>query len=475
MIGEKIQAFWTTQQGLSSYAPCVVGLSGGIDSVVMAYALIHGNFFDRNQIILAYINHGWRQEAANEEKFIEALADVWGTTCIIGRVTDPIYKSEGAARQARYQLLGEIAEAHDAKGVFVAHHADDQAETLLLHLLRGSGLAGLAGMQAISPFPIEQFRHLKLIRPLLNAKKAEIQQYAEAHQLPFVQDQSNNDLSYQRNHVRQQLLPLLKKYNPSLVKTLTQTADILAADYQALHDITTQHWPNICHTVTTTFVRFDVETFKAQAISIQRLLLRQICTHLSGSTANLSFKEIEQARDVLTKQQTGQIATLGQSIQIHIFYDDAVASIGKPTAQAFTVPQLPSSEVIPLPIPGRAELQEGWFITAQAANPADLVWDDIRHNDNIALVQLDENDTLQIRSRRSGERFHSFGAKGSKKLKDWMIDRKIPAILRLYWPLICIRQSDTPIWVVQQEISQQVAMTTEQARLVLLKLHQPNK
>jgi tRNA(Ile)-lysidine synthase len=215
---------------------------------------------------------------------------------------------ELAARDARYAFLAQVAMKHSAMRVALAHHADDQAETVLLRLLRGSGPAGLRGMQTISP--MHNAPHLSAIRPLLHITRKEIEQYCRECRLEWRHDASNDALHYTRNRVRHELLPLLAQYNPNIRATLTRLADTLASDYEIVESTTRETFDRIVIEENKT-LKVDRKAWRALSAGLQRAALREAVRRLKGDTTQLSYAAIEEAREVLNSDAgVGEIALM---------------------------------------------------------------------------------------------------------------------------------------------------------------------
>ena len=474
-IDEKLSSFWIEQPFLQTQSNYILGLSGGVDSMTLTHGLIQNNLINPEKIVLVYINHNLRPEAKQEEQFVREQAEKWGTQVEIGRIEElpESYKDtasssssiENNARQARYYLLAQIARQYKSNVVIVAHHEDDQAETLLINLLRGSGLAGLTGMQAVAPYPLTEFAELSLIRPLLNVSRADIDTYAKTARLATVYDSSNENLAFTRNRIRHELLPFLERYNPQIRHTLSRTANILANDHNNLIDYTSKAWQEICHAQGVYWARFSLQKWQDQPVGQQRALLRHIMKVVYGHTQNLSYANVEQARHILHKQATGQIALLANGVQLHIFYNQVIAISTHEEeisySSAFDLPQIKANQTITLTVSHTHPLNQTWAISFNKQVRSEVGWEKIKQNRWVAVIQTENQQTLVIRGRKSGDRFRPYGANGSKKLKDWMIDRKIPAILRNNWPLVVNALTDEILWVVGYEISQSVAVTND--------------
>ncbi|MCX6967238.1 MAG: tRNA lysidine(34) synthetase TilS [Verrucomicrobia bacterium] len=191
-----------------------MGVSGGRDSVALLHALLDAGF---QRLIVCHLNHGLRgRAAAADARFVVAWAKRLGLECVSEKAdvaqlaTETGQSIETAARTARYAFFARVARSHRCRTLFLAHHADDQVETLLLNLFRGSGRAGLGGMSPDSERVVEGVR-LRLLRPMLGVWREEIDAYIKEHALAFREDASNRALDFTRNRIRHEVLPILEQ------------------------------------------------------------------------------------------------------------------------------------------------------------------------------------------------------------------------------------------------------------------------
>jgi len=216
----------------SSRTRLIVAVSGGPDSLALLHLLAQASPTFSLELVAAHYNHHLRPTASRDAEQVAHLAQTWGLPCIVGQgQVETLAKTwgmglEAAARRARYTFLGEVAQAQQAETVVTAHHADDQAETVLLQVLRGTSAAW--GLRPIAPLPFNP--HLHLWRPLLHASKAQLLDYCQRQAIAFLHDESNDDPRFTRNYLRQQLAPHLAHINPAWITALGRFAQAQAAD-----------------------------------------------------------------------------------------------------------------------------------------------------------------------------------------------------------------------------------------------------
>lgn len=209
----------------------LLAVSGGVDSVVMAHLVTHKmrQCCFAPSIAVAHCNFSLRaEESDGDEAFVRSYAESLGLKCFVKRFDTAAFARENgmsiemAARELRYRWFAELCDAYGFSAVCVAHNANDNAETLFLNLLRGTGLRGICGMKEVAPNPYSAGDGAKIIRPLLGMTRDEIEEYARKNGLQWRTDSSNASNDYKRNIVRNEVFPLLAKINPSFVRTLNR-------------------------------------------------------------------------------------------------------------------------------------------------------------------------------------------------------------------------------------------------------------
>ena len=212
-----------------------VAFSGGLDSTVLLHATIQAH--GANNVYAFHVHHGIQKEADQWQQHCQAIAKK--LKCHFDTRNVKLKKSsnvESQARNLRYQALSEMCEAHNIQDLLLAHHLDDQAETVLIQLMRGAGVAGLSAMPLVKAHHITQ-NIIHLWRPFLNLRRRELEAYAKEHQLTWIEDPSNQDESYRRNAIRQSILPALEKHQPGATENLARSAKHLANAHELLNQL----------------------------------------------------------------------------------------------------------------------------------------------------------------------------------------------------------------------------------------------
>jgi len=432
MIVERVEQNLANSGVIAAGAKLIVAVSGGCDSVALLHMLCKLRGSLEVDLHVASLDHGLRGAAGQGDlDFVGALAEGWGWPHTLGQVDVPRLSRdwglgfEAAARRARYDFLAQVARQEDSQCVVVGHHADDQAETVLLNIIRGSGLRGLGGMRLLSPLPGHP--QLQLLRPLLTVNRAELEQYCQAKDLVYRQDESNWDTSFGRNFLRHEALDMLKRLNPDVASALNRLAESAAVDenfvasqLDNLAEAALSSWEDGCSISRPLFIKAHP--------ALQRRLLRQAFRQLAANDASLSHVLTLDLVAFCQTARTGAKRDIGAALELRIVYDDIRIQRKGSQEPRGDYRLIPADMDCVL----RAEkpLKTGGLSIRLCAETGDC-------ETGVALV-LPAGCELRLRTRRAGDRFKPRGMGGrSRKLKDWMIDRKIPRRLRDQIPLLC--------------------------------------
>ena len=459
----------------------VVGVSGGPDSLCLLHVLQHLAPQLGIGLHVAHLNHGLRDaESDADAAFVAETARAWGLPCTVERAdvihlaAQPGLSLEEAARNARYGFLSGLATRLGAASVAVGHNADDQAETVLMHFLRGSGLAGLRGMTPAThgltldsvPTP------LTLIRPLLFTPRADILAYCREHDLRPRFDRSNEDRTFYRNRLRHELLPLLETYNPQIRRVLNATALVAAADYNLLHDHTVETFDALAQPTADGASLFDLAAWRALPLALQRGLVREAVQRLRGGLRNISFVHIEQAVETLRESNTGARITLPAGLEAVLGYTRFAIGEAGVEIPIDGTPQLAATRVGLHNEAGLAAALPGWRVEtrvlAAAALPAGWQANTDRRQ---AWLDMDAvGDDPALRVRQAGDRFQPLGMAGSQKLlAEYFTNAKIPGPARDRWPLL-VDAADRILWVCGLRVDARARVTAATARVLHIKL-----
>jgi tRNA(Ile)-lysidine synthase len=449
----------------------VLGVSGGADSLALLHWL--GEILGPDVLHVAHLDHGIRPASHDDAKFVAGLAESWRIPFSGKQVNVPElatlrgWSLEEAARNARYDFLAEVARSTGASIVVVGHNADDQAETVLLHLLRGSGLSGLRGMQVLSPFPSAP--ELKLLRPLLQHSRADIEAYCHKHALFPLVDETNTDPTYLRNRIRHQLLPDLATYNLQIKNHLQQLAAIATAEDEFVGTLFDDLWPELLFQAGSGWLLLNRHKFRALPTALQRRAVRRAVYSLEPAVSNLSFKAVEQAVELAIRRESGTETRLLAAVTMLVDYETLLFARDTADRQV-GLPQTVFEEAVELPIPGRVELANGWVISAEPINRDQ--WETIPEPDPwLVAIQLPQQESLYVRPRMLGERMQPLGMDGrSSSLQDIMVNRKLAARLREKWPLVITKEH--VVWLPGHIIDRRARITDNSRRLIRLTCEQ---
>jgi tRNA(Ile)-lysidine synthase len=450
-----VQRAITTHRLLQSGEGVVVAVSGGADSIVLLHCLLRLREPWSLALTVAHFDHRLRETSRQDALFVERVAASWGlpvTTGTWAREERRDRSLQEAARRARYTFLEEVASRVGATKIALGHHRDDQAETVLLHLLRGSGLRGLRGMLPQSDG--------RLIRPLLGVGREEIEAYVKAHQLSFVEDPSNRDLRYRRNRIRWRLLPLLEQeHNPSVARGLARMAALVAEDEAYLDAVARESLQGLVD-IEEERMCLRLSSLQALAPAIRRRILERAIRSVTPG-AYLTSSHLE-AVDRLTAPGGPEATSLPRNLRAWRSQGFLYVGRRRPEWRAPTVRE-------ELPVPGEV-LIPGWGVTVEAViQPVPMT--DLRAA-GPARAYVDWKQVLpplEVRSWRSGDRFHPLGLKGNKKLQDLFVDAKVPRERRDQIPIVTDQKGI--LWVSGLRIDERGRVGGATEQVLVLTLH----
>ena len=440
----------------------VVAASGGPDSTALLRALHRLSEEHRLSLHVAHLNHDFRgAEADYDAAFVQRLADGMGLPCSIDK-QDPIaYQKkrgvssfEQAAREMRYAFLSAVATKVGAKAVALGHTADDQAETVLLHLLRGSGLHGLRGMSELVEWPWPGMRAGPLLfRPLLAAGKADTAAYCRAMGQTYREDSGNYMWRFTRNKVRLDLMPrLARDYNPRVRDALLRLSRAAANDADYMEGELDRLWPGISEERPGS-VGLCIPDLNALHPAMQSHALRRAYAAVSGDARGLGESHIDALLTLLKGRGGSQAIHLPRGVVARREYDSLTLGSHFPPHP----PALRQEHSIRLPAAMGERLEitlDGWQLSMTVLAPGQhLEFADLGAGRYVARLSLGALGVEAIlRSRSPGDRFHPSGMTGTKKLQDFFTDAKIPREQRDQIPLLVCRRGIA--WVAGHRVAE---------------------
>ncbi len=446
---ENIEWILRDQCQLDKSRPVIVGVSGGPDSLCLMEILRQAGY----PIVVAHFNHKLRETADMEAKAVEGtsarltVSSVTEDADVKGYAEANRLSLEEAARLLRYRFLFKHARRVQAQAVAVGHTADDQVETVLMHLIRGTGLAGLKGMTYRTILPTFD-PDIPVVRPLLDTWREETVSYCASHGLRPHYDPSNDSLDFLRNRLRNILIPTLETYNPKFREAVWRTVQLLEADHAILQETLDEKWSRSLIRQNKGYVMLDLTFLTACSAGLQRHLIRRAVESLAPGEETV-FSVLERASRFIADPAHVRMDLTGG---ITLYCEGDGLYIAGPNAELpfDRWPQMPvQKDFIGVSIPGQVNLSGGWKFSAEQWRLPMLAWEQSSQNEDPFQVWLDAErlpDPLELRVRRAGDVFEPLGMQGhSQKLSDFFTNEKLTPRARSRWPLLCA--AERIVWV----------------------------
>lgn len=432
----------------------ITGISGGPDSMALLDILIQLRPRLNFQLVVAHLNHGLRPEAAAEEKFVSDYCRIvqipfYSRQVDVQEIATREKKSlEEAGRECRYQYFAELAAKLGANRIATAHHRNDNAETVLLNIIRGSGIKGLRGIRPING---------KIIRPLLCVTKNEIESYLGENCIEYCIDLSNYSTDYLRNRIRHNLLPLLEQnYNPRIVEGLNQLADIAAAENNAMETETARFWEQLVIKQETDEIILDAHRILQLHPAFQRRVIMKTLSIIQGENS-WDATDIKVVINLLSKSGSSRRLQLKQGLYVKKVYEHIAFTRKLPGKISFSYK---------VTVPGQVYIKE----TGKSYSFQLLERKDFKPQAGDLYLDYDKiQGELYLRSRQPGDVFCPRGMQGTKKIKDFFIDLKVPQDKRDQVPLLIAEKKIYAI--LGFRIAQDAAVDDTTRRILLITIH----
>lgn len=439
----------------------VVGVSGGPDSIALLTGLVHLMKQYDLKLTVAHFNHGLRgRESDADEKYSRDLAEKLGLNFCAGNMDRKKNKKglspEDFYRRQRYDFLYKTAADYKARKIALGHHLNDQAETVLLNMLRGSGREGLKG--------ILPMREGKIIRPLLETSRQEIISFLRKSHIPYREDSSNPNRVYLRNKIRAGLIPYLKKnYNPVIEETLAQTAEILRVENEFIEQCVDRALRSPDFQYASGRVSAQIDFLNRLPAAICRRVFKNILEDLAPSGNGIFFIHIRSVEDLLRQSASGKKLILPQGIQVRKEYDRLIF------AKKNAFQKMARFDYV-MDIPGAVIIKErGLKVSASMVRKSGI---DLSARDKIYLDFERIKQPLRIRNRRNGDWFQPLGMNGRQKLKDFFIDHKIPAGRRD--EIILLVDGISVIYIENMHLNDRVKITPQTKKVLEIDIRHPS-
>lgn len=433
----------------------MVAVSGGADSMALLYLLEQFSKEHGYELVVAHLNHMARGEESDKDaSFVEEEAGKLSLPVFVDKID--VKKSflktsfQESARILRYQFLEDVLQSVKGNKIAVGHNADDRIETVLMNLLRGTGLRGLSG--------IPQARG-HVIRPLLNCTRCEIEGFLDEQNLAYRTDSSNLESKYLRNKVRHDVIPFLKKFNPDISGNLLDLSEIARDEDQWMSEKT--------HDLYSKIVSFEKEglcieitEFESQPLAMKRRLVREIFYRLNGNLREITALHVQQVLDLFSRARVDSSLNLPGNVNVICGYETVCFSLNDDLASTEI-----DKKTKRLEIPGVTSLpQIGVQFHSRLVEPP------LPQNIDHKQAYLDferTGDSIQIRFFQPGDSFVPLGMRGHKKLKSYFIDQKVPRRERSRIPILT-NSCDDIIWIYGERISESFRVAEKTKKVLFI-------
>ena len=396
----------------------LVAVSGGVDSVVLLHLLQSLAKTLKISIHVAHLDHQIRPESTSDADFVRDLCHEWGITCHFDICDVPALAEqdkislEMAGRNTRREFLQRIAEQVNAQQIVFAHHRDDQVETFMLRLLRGSGQSGLTAMRVLQGF---------WWRPLLNCSREQILAYARQHQLNWVEDKSNSDPAFLRNRLRTQIIPQLLDINPQFTARIVVLTQQFQLEENYWQEQVEQQFEDLVVS-RNDGLRLDRAALLKIHPALRIRILREALRQIRGDLQRIEAVHLQAIENLLTGQRSQAQLDLPGCWVARRYQTLWIRDVA---------PELPKPFDLLLPIPGELELPDGRILRTSIQSELE---GESSHTTEYSLAGLEL--PLRIRSWKAGDRFEPLGMGGHKRLKQYFSDNRVESEARLQAPLL---------------------------------------
>lgn len=428
----------------------LVAVSGGPDSM----ALLHWLWQHRSKLQIElraiHLNHQFRGvEADQDQLYVQQTCLAWGISCSSIAMNVSHYAKEHnlskqvAARECRYHYFEQVAQELGYNKLCLAHHSDDQLETVVMRLIRGAGLKGLSGIPTI-----RQTEAVQIIRPFMTLRKEQIEAYCQAHLIQPRLDQSNLSDDYTRNKIRHQIVPQLLELNPQLHQVIYEMTDTLAAEDRFLDELAQNYVDKVIESKAFHKITINLSYFQEVPLALQRRLILLLLGYLPTKRSDWNKIHIEQMLNLMSRNMGTKQLYLPNKVRAVREYQHLYLSQENEENKGL-------GEIIPymenLPVEGEFLLQQAPYrisLCTQTLSEAREAKQTESETKPTFIASFDADQLsfpLVIRNRREGDRIQPLGMNGNKKVKDIFIDKKVPLSRRNEWPLILDQKAI--IWI----------------------------
>lgn len=471
-ILETVRQTITAHGMLAAGDAVLIAVSGGPDSVALAHVLHTLASEYSLRLAIAHLNHCLRGKDADRDA--EFAADIARQLDLpfymekrdVGGSRENAHLSpEEAARKMRYGFFESICSRYGYTKIAVGHHSNDNAELVLMNLLRGSGPLGLSG--------IPPARNGRIIRPLIHLKRLEIDEYIAERKLAFVTDASNSDLSFRRNRIRHHLIPELEKaYNPAIVETLNRLAAIMRAENRWVENMINKDFNRCVAATGPGTVSIDLNRFEGLAGAVRRRILRRAILSVKKDLRRITLEHIDAVLSLVDKSPREGRLNLPDGIRVVL--KTAALTISHPHSAGAADTDGPGGPAVldyryTITPPATLSIREAGATLKLVEIGADDLPDFNAVGDNLAFFDMDRlRFPLVVRNVRPGDRFSPLGVDGTQKVKRYFINNKISRPLRRSCPLLL--SAGNIIWIAGHRIDNRAKVVSTTRRILKAEL-----
>ena len=439
----------------------LLGVSGGPDSLTMLDLFFKLSSEKNIEIAVFHLNHLFRKEAAKEAQFVKKMCNDYGIDCYLEEFNIPDFakenslSSEQAARKIRMDFLFSYIEKLNFDKVALAHNKNDLIETVFLNMFRGCSLSGLGGIEAKS-----LVKDNLIIHPLLSISRNEIESYCQQEDLNPCYDQSNEETIYTRNKIRHKIIPYIEKeINPSLKDVMIRMTNLIKEEDDYLDKLAQNFYSEIVLKEGNEEIIIDYCQFKNLDEVMKRRIFFNTIYKLKEIKADIYLKHYKEIKKILNKKNNKKIDLPG-SIKVKKEYNKLIIKKGNFEEDI-------KKYSIKLNLNSKIKLPYNYQIKAKKSKKNEGWKKEVIKN-NRCLVDFNKiNFPLKVRNRRAGDKFAPLGLNGSKKIKDYFIDKKVKKSERDKIPLV-VDNNGLIIWIAGYHINEKAKITKETDNILKL-------
>ncbi|HBH87788.1 MAG TPA: tRNA lysidine(34) synthetase TilS [Syntrophaceae bacterium] len=451
--------------GMLKKGECIiVAVSGGPDSIALlkVLALISEEY--EITLITAHLNHGLRKEADYDEQLVLRISREMEITSESRKVHINSFRQETGrsiediSREVRYQFLNDVAKKYHANKIALGHNLNDQIETVLMNVLRGSGSEGLKGMLPI--------RDSLYIRPLLGISRKKILSFIESHKIQYVTDASNTENLYLRNRIRNSLIPQLKKYNPNLEENLKNMAEIMRLEDDYMKTVSRAIISDWKIKADSSDISISISELRKHHEAVQNQVIKGLLRQSTPGGQGIGYAHIKAVTDLYSSEHPSGYRNLPHGIMVRREYDSLIISKGMKAKRKITRDIFDNMHY-EVTFPGSVKIAElGKTLQSEfVKQPEDLR----AVTQNVVFMDYDTVvPPVIIRTIKPGDRIQPLGMQGEKKIKSYFIDEKVPIDVRKQTLLLLDQKS--VIWIVGRRLSERVKISEETRRVLKVEI-----